>query len=331
MARKTRSEQSEGASSEAAGLTILLAEDSAIYRHLIEAQFKEWGFRYVLAKDGKEAWKLLSAGGAPRLAVLDWVLPEIDGVEICRRLRSTSKEVPYTYTILLTAKSARLEMLEAMEAGADDFLAKPFDPPELKARLLVGMRIVDLQHKLVSTNQALQFAACHDFLTGLWNRAEILGFLKRELERARRDRTDVGIVLADVDHFKNVNDKLGHDSGDSVLKAVAGCFTSSLRAYDGVGRYGGEEFLIIIPGCNLETTVRRANQIRELVASKPIAVNNGTATVTLSMGVTVAESSLDVEHLVRRADLALYQAKHNGRNRVERAEDISVPSLARKL
>jgi len=333
MKRKTRSEQSNSATSatsEFPGLTILLAEDSAIYRHLIEAQFKEWGFHYVLAKDGKEAWKLLSGQGAPRLAVLDWVLPEVDGVEICRRLRSTSKEVPYTYTILLTAKSERQEMLEAMEAGADDFLAKPFDPPELKARLLVGMRIVDLQHKLVSSNQALQFAACHDFLTGLWNRAEILNFLRRELERSRRDRTPVGIVLADVDHFKNVNDRLGHDSGDSVLKAVAGYLTSSLRAYDGVGRYGGEEFLIIIPGCDLETTVRRANQIRELVASKPIALHTGTATVTLSMGVAVADASLDVEDLVRRADVALYQAKHKGRNRVERADDIPMTSSAKQ-
>ncbi|HEY1676598.1 MAG TPA: diguanylate cyclase [Candidatus Sulfotelmatobacter sp.] len=306
--------------------SILLAEDSPIYRRLIEKQLRDWGLSYVLVEDGKQAWKLLSGKGAPRLAVLDWVLPEIDGVEICRRLRMASTEASYTYTILLTAKSERKEMLEAMNAGADDFLAKPFDPAELKARLLVGKRIVDLQQKLVATNRALQFAACHDFLTGLWNRAEIINFLRRELERARRDRTPVGLVLADVDHFKTINDKLGHESGDSVLKAVGECLTSCLRSYDGVGRYGGEEFLLVIPGCDLEITVRRANQIREIVANTPISAGPKTSQVTISMGVVVAEGSCDVERLIHRADLALYQAKSKGRNRVEKGESALVAS-----
>jgi diguanylate cyclase (GGDEF)-like protein len=316
------------AANEHSKLKVLLAEDSHVYRHLIVSQFEEWGFSLVSAKDGKEAWKLLSGPDAPRLALLDWVLPEIDGLEICRRLRERSEKMPYTYTILLTAKSKKQEMLEAMDAGADDFLAKPFDPPELKARLLVGWRIVELQRKLVSTNDALHFAASHDFLTGLWNRAEILNFLQRELARSRRDRTPVGIVLADVDHFKKVNDKLGHDSGDAVLKAVASGLTHSLREYDGVGRYGGEEFLLVIPGCDLETTARRANQIRESIAARLIAIATGTTTVTLSMGVTVAESSANVEQLIRRADSALYEAKHKGRNRVERADITPIATAA---
>lgn len=306
--------------------SILLAEDSPVYRRLIEKQLRDWGLSYVLVEDGKKAWKLLSGKNAPRLAILDWVLPEIDGVEICRRLRMGATEGSYTYTILLTAKSERKEMLEAMEAGADDFLAKPFDPSELKARLLVGKRIVDLQQKLVATNRALQFAACHDFLTGLWNRAEIINFLRRELERARRDRTPVGVVLADVDHFKAINDKLGHETGDSVLKAVAECLTSCLRSYDGVGRYGGEEFLLVIPGCDLEITARRANQIREIVAGTPISAGPTPSQVTLSMGVVVSNGSSDVERLVHHADLALYQAKSKGRNRVERAESASAAS-----
>lgn len=300
--------------------TILLAEDSPIYRSLITAQFKEWGFNFVVAADGKEAWKLLSGKDAPKLALLDWVLPEIDGVEICRRLRGRTEQSQYTYAILLTAKSKKDEMLEALEAGADDFLAKPFDPLELKARLLVGKRIVELQQKLVSANHALEFAACHDFLTGLWNRAEIRAFLQRELARARRDRTPVGIVLADVDHFKKINDTFGHEAGDAVLKAVAASLSNSLREYDGVGRYGGEEFLMVIPGCDLGTTVRRANQIREGIARSPIATATGSTSVTISMGATVAESTGDLEELVHRADTALYQAKHNGRNRVERAD-----------
>jgi diguanylate cyclase (GGDEF)-like protein len=314
--------------SECQPFKILLAEDSHIYRRLIEAQFKEWGFSFVLARDGKEAWKQLCIPDAPRLALLDWVLPEIDGLEICRRLRTRSDKVPYTYTILLTAKSRQQEMLEAMEAGADDFLPKPFDPPELKARLLVGKRIVELQQKLVSTNEALHFAASHDFLTGLWSRAEILGFLQRELARSRRDRSPVGVILADVDHFKKVNDTLGHDCGDAVLKTVAAGLGHSLREYDGVGRYGGEEFLMVIPGCDSEITMRRANQIRESIAAKPIVTGSGSISVTLSMGATIADSSTDMEDLIRRADAALYKAKRNGRNRVERDEAVPIAALA---
>jgi two-component system, cell cycle response regulator len=298
--------------------SILLAEDSAHYRHLIKAHLTEWGFDLVCAKDGQSAWNLLTQPDAPRLALLDWVLPEIDGIELCRRLRSRGHDA-YTYTILLTAKSKKHEMLEAMDAGADDFLAKPFDPHELKARLLVGKRIVDLQEKLVSANNALQFAACHDFLTGVWNRAEILAFLQRELARAKRDGSPVGIVLVDVDRFKNVNDKFGHETGDIVLKEIAKRLATSGREYDGVGSYGGEEFLLVIPACDLETTVRQANQIRNLIATSPVSTPQEAISVTVSMGVTVAESSTDPESLLRHADTALYQAKRSGRNRVERA------------
>lgn len=295
--------------------TILLAEDSALYRHMIGSHLTEWGFDFVCAKDGRTAWNLLMEPCAPRLAVLDWVLPEIEGVELCRRLRSHPGH--YTYTILLTAKNQRQEMLEAMDAGADDFLAKPFDPLELKARLLVGKRIVSLQQKLVSANDALQFTASHDFLTGTWNRSEILAFLQRELARSRRDGSPVGIVLLDVDHFKQVNDQFGHETGDFVLKEIAARLSANQREYDGIGRYGGEEFLLVLPNCDLSATARRADQIRNLIATTPILTPQGAKSVTVSMGVTVAESCTDSESLLRRADVALYQAKRNGRNRVE--------------
>jgi two-component system cell cycle response regulator len=296
--------------------SIFLAEDSAIYRHLIKSHLDEWGFDLVCAKDGRAAWELLTQPDAPRLALLDWVLPEIDGVELCRRLRSRGS-ASYTYTILLTAKSRKQEMLEAMDAGADDFLSKPFDPLELKARLLVGQRIVSLQGKLVSANNALQFAACHDFLTGVWNRAEIFAFLQRELARARRDHSPVGVVLLDVDHFKQVNDNFGHETGDFVLKEIAARLSLSGREYDGIGRYGGEEFLLIIPGCDLETTSRKADRVRCLIADTPIVTPQGEMRVTVSMGVTVAQTSTDPESLLRNADSALYKAKRSGRNRLE--------------
>jgi diguanylate cyclase (GGDEF)-like protein len=310
------------------GVTVLLAEDSVLYRHLITSHLNHWGFDFVYAKDGREAWECLLKPDAPRLALLDWILPGLDGVELCRRLRRRSEQVPYTYTILLTGKSEKHKMLEAMDAGADDFLAKPFDPPELKARLLVGKRIVELQQKLVAANGALHHAASHDFLTSLWNRAAIMDFLQREVARALREGAELGVILADVDHFKKVNDELGHETGDYVLQEVAKRFTGSLREYDGVGRYGGEEFLLVIPGCDLASTVRRANVIREAIANAPIRTPLRATSVTVSTGVAAVESSTTAESLMRSADGALYQAKRNGRNCVEEmtiASDLSVP------
>src|ERR1700722_5348364 len=311
---------------------ILVAEDSALYRHVITGHLKKWGFDFVCAGDGKEAWKLLMKKDAPRLALLDWVLPEIDGVELCRRLRERSEDEPYTYTILLTSKNRQDAMLEAMEAGVDDFLAKPFDPLELKARLMVGKRIVDLQQKLFSANNALQFAARHDFLTGAWNRGQIVAFMQRELARGLRDDTPAGVVLVDVDHFKQVNDMYGHDAGDSVLKELSKRLSVSLREYDGVGRYGGEEFLLILPGCDLPATVRRADQIRQLISSQPIDTNLGPITATVSMGVTVAKACIDSQLILQHADIALYQAKSKGRNCVEQrlspAADVGSLPLA---
>jgi len=298
-------------------MKILLAEDSSFYCRMITDQLKEWGFEFVCARSGNEAWKILSKQDAPRLALLDWVLPDIEGIELCRRLRNRPEGEHYTYTVLLTAKTEKEEMLRAMDAGADDFLAKPFDPLELKARLLVGKRILELQEKLVSANSALAFAATHDFLTRIWNRAEILAFLKRELSRARRDSTTVGLILVDVDHFKKVNDQFGHQAGDVVLQEVARRFSHCVREYDGIGRYGGEEFLVILTGCDMATTVRRANDIRTAISTEPVPLPQGSLSVSVSMGVSVAEASEDIELLLRRTDSALYQAKRNGRNRVE--------------
>lgn len=300
-------------------MKILLAEDSAIYRHLITGHLKEWGFDLVVAKDGEEAWTLLQAGDPPRLVLLDWVLPKMDGIELCRRIRQAEAQGNYTYVVLLTAKDSKNELLEGMEAGADDYLVKPFDPAELRARLLVGKRILDLQKELVETRESLRMAATYDFLTSLLNRREILGFLERELDRGKRQGSPVGIILADIDHFKKVNDSLGHLAGDAVLKEVANRFKADLRAYDGAGRYGGEEFLMVLPGCDLATTIRRAEEIRSAVCAKEIMTTTGVARVTASMGATSArcDRKPTIEALLNEADTALYRAKENGRDRVE--------------
>ena len=183
---------------------------------------------------------------------------------------------------------------------------------------------MELQQKLVSANGALQYAATHDFLTKLWNRAAIIAFLQREVARSLRESLALGVILVDVDHFKKVNDELGHETGDYVLQGIAKRLSASVREYDGVGRYGGEEFLMVMPGCDLPTMVRRANVIRESISSAPIESPLGTSSVTVSMGVAVVDPSTNSESLLRRADIALYQAKRNGRNRVE---DMTAPPV----
>jgi two-component system, cell cycle response regulator len=301
-------------------MRILVAEDPPIYQRLISDYLKQWGFDIALAHNGTEALKLLKGPGAPTMALLDWVLPNMDGIEVCAKIRARGPNEPYVYTVLLTAKSEKKDLVRAMAAGADDYLVKPFDADELRARLLAGKRLLDLHKQLLSAQDSLRFAATHDFLTSLWNRAEIISFLERELIRAQREEKPVGIVLLDIDHFKNINDSLGHRSGDIVLRELAQRLRSRLRGYDGVGRYGGEEFLLILPGCDLEGALARTDDIRRNVASSSFIPDLPKALVTVSMGVTVADSGAgDPAFLLHRADLALYQAKKNGRNRVEAA------------
>ena len=219
----------------------LVVDDSAVYRKLIGDHLRSWDFFVTLAGTASEALRILEQPNSPKLVLLDWVLPDLDGIEVCRRIREAGSFAPYVYVILLTSKEGRQNMLDAMQAGVDDYLVKPFDELELKARLLVGKRILDLQEELVSARESMRHDATHDSLTGLMNRGEIFAMLKRELERARRNNTPVGIILGDIDHFKVVNDTLGHLFGDEALREVGQRLKSQLRIYDSVGRYGGED------------------------------------------------------------------------------------------
>ena len=293
-------------------MRILLVEDSVIDRHQVGGYLTEWGLDYLAVADGLEALRMLESHDPPNMVLLDWLLPGIDGIDICRHIRQRSADGTYIYTVMLTAKNRKQDLVAAMEAGADDYLAKPVDASELRARIMAGKRILELQ-------QHLRFAATHDFLTNLLNRSEIICALEREFSRTQREAKPITVILADIDHFKTVNDTLGHAAGDEVLKEIGRRLRMDLRPYDLVGRYGGEEFLLVLPGCDLETAKRRADRIREAIGSDPIATPYGTASVTISMGVTAASSHTQSTpcEILHQADTSLYSAKKNGRNRVE--------------
>jgi two-component system, cell cycle response regulator len=292
-------------------MKILLVEDSYIERRKLGAFLTEWGFEHESVGSGTEAVKLLESVNPPDLVLLDWLLPGLDGIDVLRRIRKLSQG-SYIYTVMLTAKTHKKDRITAMEAGADDYLAKPIDPTDLRSRIVVGKRILELQ-------QSLRFAATHDFLTNLLNRSEILAALQREIARGARQQASMTIILADIDHFKRVNDTFGHAAGDEVLKEVTRRLKVDLRPYDLVGRYGGEEFLILLPGCSLENGKRRADAIRSLVCKGPVQTPFGTSSVTVSMGLTETSVCRDcsVSEFLREADLSLYEAKKKGRNRVE--------------
>ena len=216
----------------------------------------------------------------------------------------------------MTSKSLKEDLIEGMESGADDYLTKPFDQHELKVRLRAGTRITELQRELVTAREELREQATKDFLTLMWNRSSILDTLTRELARGSREQRPVGVVLADLDHFKSVNDTFGHFAGDAVLREFARRMQSSIRVYDAIGRYGGEEFLIILPGCDEACTMRQAGRLRAALDSEPMSINEESRTITCSFGATSWRpgTEQDAEGLIRVADTALYMAKHRGRN-----------------
>lgn len=304
-------------------MRILLAEDDLITRRLLEAQLKNWGHDLVVCSDGQQAWEELKRETSPKLVVLDWMMPGMDGLTLSREIRKLETK-PYTYIILLTAKSRKEDVIEGLEAGADDYITKPFDPQELRVRIRAATRIVQLQEELLAALRASEFQATHDSLTGLWNRYAILGILQKELSRSDREHLSIAVIMADVDHFKKINDTYGHLAGDEVLRQTAGRIVSSLRPYDSVGRYGGEEFLMVMPSCSTTNALNIAERLRSTFEKNPISNAEGTFPVTLSFGLVVVNGKdcQNTDIIIGRADESLYKAKNSGRNRVEFGGEI---------
>jgi two-component system cell cycle response regulator len=275
-------------------MKILVADDDPVSRRVIEACLTGAGYEVSVAVDGAQALGIIGTPDSPRLLVLDRTMPHVDGMDVCRAIRKKGLE-PDVYIILLTSKGERDEIAEGFEAGADDYMTKPFDAGELKARVRTGARIVERQEELIASREQLRAEVMYDSLTGL-------------------------LIMADLDNFKETNDKYGHIAGDAVLVEVARRLRTSMRVSDSVGRYGGEEFVIVAPGCTSNAATLLAERFRLSVSTKPIDLSTDSISVTMSFGVASTSVMSKANGLLRAADEALYRAKNSGKNRVEGAE-----------
>ena len=292
----------------------LVADDDTASRLLLQRMLTKWGYDVVTASEGEEAWNILTSDNPPDLAVLDWMMPGLDGVEVCRRVRALDLSSP-PYLILLTSRGDKQDIATGLESGASDYVQKPFDHDELRARLLVGRRFAELNSKLLETQRELQRQALTDPLTHIMNRRAILGRLTEEMARAPRQGLPLSIGVMDIDHFKLVNDRYGHAGGDSVLQKVVERSLRALRAYDALGRIGGEEFLIVMPGVGARDASIVLERIRHSVRQAAIELQGVEITVTVSIGGAVNGGEAP-EELLHLADEALYRAKGEGRDRV---------------
>ena len=308
-------------------LRILIAEDNPVTQRLLCNYLAKWNYEATCVSDGEEALEVLQKDDTLKLVILDWMMPKMDGLEVCREIRQLDRN-SYVYIILFTAKDGDESLVEAMNAGADDYIVKSPSRHELRARLRAGERILALEEKLLSVQEQLRAEAMHDHLTGLLNHSAILDLLDREVNRARRTGSRLSVAMADLDYFKRVNDTHGHLSGDIVLSEAAIKISQSLRRYDVVGRYGGEEFLVVIPGCTQKAARLVCDRILQAVRAKPFALAQAIVPLTVSIGVATLDfkdSEVESESLLLAADLALYKAKCKGRNCVVVATSLQEP------
>jgi diguanylate cyclase (GGDEF)-like protein len=291
---------------------ILVADDDPVVRLSLQTMLEKLGYEVLLAADGDQTQNVLMGDDTPPMAIVDWMMPGRDGIDVCRAIRNSGR-TPYTYIIMLTGRRDKEDCIAGLEAGADDYIRKPFDFDELQARVQAAERIVTLQ-------QELRSKANQDDLTGLLNRGAILAALERLAAHAEREGRPLSVIVADLDRFKQVNDSYGHPVGDTVLKSASQRFALAVRAYDVVGRYGGEEFLILLPGCPLDKGLEVAERVRSAIADQPMTTAAGALQVTLSLGVAEAGAEeFKTDAVIEAADKALYLAKRRGGNCVEGA------------
>jgi diguanylate cyclase (GGDEF)-like protein len=312
--------------------TILLAEDDPVTRLLMTRFLKKAGYEVDATANGSEALDKMSKRYYSML-VTDWEMPEMDGIALCKAVRNMRLD-GYVYALLLTARDSKEHIIAGLEAGADDYLIKPVHEAELIARLNAGRRILNLEHSLRVANERNRILSITDPLTDTYNRRYLMEQLPRELERCRRYAYPLSVLMSDVDHFKEINDALGHLAGDEVLQQFAVRAQRSIRTNsDWVSRYGGEEFLIVLPETAHEAAMHVAEKIRALISATPFCTRAGDAVVTASFGVASTgpcgpDIALTVDALIRTADECLYRAKQGGRDRTSGHEIAVSHALA---
>jgi diguanylate cyclase (GGDEF)-like protein len=306
-------------------MNVLIADDSPSIRQFVKAVVDGCGLTPTLVRDGAEACNILLDASPPQIAIIDWFMPGMDGVDICRKVRERA-DGAYIYIIMLTSRDTKEDMIDGLTAGADDYLTKPFDPAELRSRIRSGRRIVELnrgllerQDELIRLNEHLEALATRDGLTNLWNHRSFQEQFANEFSRAKRHMRELSLILLDVDFFKQFNDTFGHQAGDEVLRSVARVLQTAARQIDIVARYGGEEFAIILPDEDVRTSTSAAERFRAAIESadwpvRPVAASFGVA--------TLKRSYIDPAAMIADADRALYQSKRTGRNRVTHEDTI---------
>jgi len=312
--------KTESPEQSAQDLKILVADDSAVYRKLVEQTLSDDNHKVIFAKNGREALDLY-AKHAPALVITDWTMPDIGGLELCKKIRQDFQQ-HFAHIILLTSNTDKEQVVEGLAGGADDYLTKPFHQGELRARVNVGLRVVELHRQVQAKNRQLEEMALTDPLTGLANRRAIDIWITRQLSAAARHDFPIWVAICDLDHFKKVNDTYGHEAGDMVLKTFAQILKSNTRQSNICGRHGGEEFLNIITHVERDNSVIAFERIRKQMENQKFTFNNQTFSVTTSMGIAGFRGTRPpaFADLLAQADQALYSAKHKGRNRIEYAE-----------
>ena len=298
-------------------LPVLVVDDSRVARKIVEHTLSEEHYDIHLAGTGREAVEIF-AKHHPALVITDWLMPDLSGIELCQHIRAESKS-GYTYIILLTGATKKSDVVEGLQAGADDYLTKPFHPDELLARVAVGRRMIELHREVEAKNRLLEQLVLTDSLTNLPNRRAIEEWAPRQLSGALRHGFPIWTVMADLDHFKSINDNFGHDSGDTVLRKFGEILKTHTRKSDMCARIGGEEFLLVISYSDPEGVMLAVERIRENIATEKFVFGGRECAVTASFGVAAPREGEfpDFNTLMIRADEALYAAKRGGRNRVE--------------
>lgn len=302
-------------------MKILIAEDNPSSNLLLKNLLFSWKFDIVTAFNGTEAWKILQEEDVPQIAILDWMMPGMDGLEVCGRIREWEKgRDQYTYIIMLTGRSDKKDIVTAIDAGADDYIVKPFDKKELRARLQTGQRIIELQMALRVANKKLLIMSRLDPLTGALNRSAILDDLDLAVYRSTREKKSLSISLVDIDNLKEMNERYGRSSGDQILQAIVRRINACIRRTDCLGRFGGDEFLVIMLGVDFDTAMTICHRIQNAFTEKKIVLNDHSFPVTVSQSLAVWDGKASIEKFIASAEHALLVTKIYGRNRVEKVE-----------